>query len=224
MKILVVSSDNSFSFPDCLAKKALWRIDFPASATEASEKVHLYEYDCILLYTFFNNKDWEQLLYNIIQKNNTTGLILLSDKIEVDQKVKVLNAGADDCLILPIHPDELKARILAIVRRKKFNSGHQINFANIIINLDQRQISVWNTPIALTPKEYDILIYFIMNRTKTISPTLLSEYLWGDATDDKESGNLLITHIKNLRKKLKQAKAEIEIKNIYATGYQIIEL
>ncbi|MFN8414857.1 MAG: response regulator transcription factor [Cytophagaceae bacterium] len=222
MKIFVVPGNNSF--PDNQSKDALWEIDLPASATEISEKVYLYEYDCILFYGTFDSKEWKELLQSIPHNNTNTGLILLSHEISVEQKVKALNAGADDCLILPIHPDELKARVLAIVRRKKFNAGKQINFANTSINLEQRQIFVWNTPIALTPKEYDILLYFIMNRTKIVTPTLLSEYLWGDASDEKESGNLLITHIKNLRKKLKQTKAEIEIKNIYATGYQILEL
>jgi len=130
----------------------------------------------------------------------------------------------DDCLTAPIHPEELKARILAIIRRKKFNARHRIHFANLILDLDQKQVSVWNTAVSLTPKEYEILLYLIMNQKKTVSPAMLSEYLWGEASEEKESNNPLIAHIKNLRKKLKQAKAELEIKNLYAVGYQIVEL
>ena len=191
---------------------------------DASEKIHLYEYDCILIFTGSNPQEAEKLIQESGKTNRNSGLILLAPEISVAQKVKALNAGADDCLTIPIHPDELKARIFAIIRRKKFNTQHRIRFANTIVDLEQKQVSVWNTPVALTPKEYEIFLYLIMNQNKTVSPTMLAEYLWGEESEEKESNNPLIAHIKNLRKKLTQAKAELEIKNIYAVGYQIIEL
>jgi DNA-binding response OmpR family regulator len=225
MKVLAISlSNQDVFFPGIQEKDADFTVECSASRTDASEKIHLYEYDCLLLFTGSNQQEAEELIQEIGQSNRNSGLILLSPEITVAQKVKALNAGADDCLTTPIHPDELKARMLAIIRRKRFNTPHQIRFANIIVDLEQKQVLVWNTPVALTPKEYEILIYLIMNQKKTVSPTMLAEYLWGEESEEKESNNPLIAHIKNLRKKLKQAKAELEIKNIYAVGYQIVEL
>ncbi|MDB5274035.1 MAG: basR [Chitinophagaceae bacterium] len=225
MKILVLYSKHELlPFSDLSGKDADFVVESTTSNKEASEKIHLYEYDCILLFSDFDHPEVQELFHEIAHSNKNSGLIFLSKEITVEQKVKALNAGADDCLIQPVHPDELKARIHAIVRRKKFNARHQIHFANLVIDLDQKQVLVWNTPISVTPKEYEILLYLIMNQKKTVSPTMLSEYLWGESSEEKESNNLLMTHIKNLRKKLKQAKAELEIKNIYAVGYQMVEL
>ena len=225
MKILVLYSEHeAVPFSDLSGKDTDFIIEWTTSTKEASEKIHLYEYDCILLFSDFSRKEVQELFHEISESNKNSGLIFISKEITVEQKVKALNAGADDCLIAPIHPEELKARIHAIIRRKKFNTRHQIHFANTVIDLDQKQVLVWDTPVSVTPKEYEILLYLIMNQKKTVSPTMLSEYLWGEASEDKESNNLLIAHIKNLRKKLKQAKAELEIKNIYAVGYQIVEL
>ncbi|MDB5257462.1 MAG: basR [Chitinophagaceae bacterium] len=223
MKILAITGDSIYvTLSKDLAKETNFTTEF-VSFDQASEKVHLYEYDCLLLYSN-QYKHWHPLLVELTLQNKTSGLILLTPEISVEEKVKAFNAGADDCLSIPYHIDELKARIVAIVRRKKFNARHLIHFANTVIDLGSKSVCVWNNPIALTPKEYDILLYLVMNRHKAVQTIHIAEYLWGESWDTKESNNLLITHIRNLRKKMMLAKAELEIKNIYAVGYQIIEL
>jgi len=224
MKILAITEGSTYTpSANTLAKEAGFTIELASSFQEASEKAHLYEYDCILLYSSHKSNSYH-LLQELLLQNQNSGLILLTPQLTVEEKVNAFHAGADDCLDIPYHIDELKARIIAIVRRKKFNTRHLIHFANTVIDLGSKSIRVWNTPITLTPKEYDILLYLIMNRHKAVQTIRLSEYIWGEAYESKESNNLLITHIKNLRKKLNQAKAEVEIKNIYAVGYQIVEL
>ena len=198
-------------------------IDIADSAGLASEKVHLYEYDCILLHCNLGDEAAEALVSEIDNSHRDCGLIIISDEDSVASKIDALNAGADDYLAIPYHPDELKARILAIVRRRKFNTRHKIHFANIVIDLGLKNVFVWDHAVALTRKEYEILLYFIMNKNRTISSLMLAEYLWSEESENKDA-NLLISHIKNLRKKLKTAKAELEIRNIYSVGYQIIEL
>jgi DNA-binding response OmpR family regulator len=223
MKILIAYDSEYRFLPETLVTDSSFSIELSTSKAEASERIHLYEYDCILLCSDAESREFQTLLNEVTHSNKSSGLIFISKEITVEQKVKALNAGVDDCLLYPIHPEEIKARILAIIRRKKFNAHQHIHFANLIIDLHQKKVLVWNTPIALTPKEYEILLYLIMNQQKIVAPALLSEYLWREASEDKESNNLIV-HIKNLRKKLKQSKAEIEIKNVYAIGYQIIEL
>ncbi|MDF2455036.1 MAG: basR [Cytophagaceae bacterium] len=224
MKILAIADGSTYTLhAKSLAKETGFTIELVSSFAEASEKVHLYEYDCILLFSATKG-NWQQILTELILQSQNSGLILLKPELAVDEKVNAFQAGADDCLSIPYHTEELKARILAIVRRKKFNTRHLIHFANTVIDLGSKNVCVWDNPITLTPKEYDILLYLIMNRHKAVQTISLAEYLWGEESENKESNNLLITHIRNLRKKLVQAKAEVEIKNIYAVGYQIIEL
>jgi DNA-binding response OmpR family regulator len=85
-------------------------------------------------------------------------------------------------------------------------------------------VLVWNNPINLTRKEYDILLYLISNKNRVVSKITLAEYIWGDNSSELDSFDTLFAHIKNLRKKLKSAKAEVDFKSIYGVGYQIVEL
>lgn len=194
------------------------------TAKEAFEQAYLYDYDCILLYCDLLREHPEKLLQELNEKDTQGGIIVLSRNHTVAHTVRILHAGADDCLALPCHPDELHARILAIVRRKKLDARNKLHFANLAIELVSRDVFVWNERIALTRKEYDLLLYLIMNKYKTVSHVMLTEYLWGESSEKIDTNNLLVAHLKNLRKKLKQAKAELEIKNQYGQGYQIVEI
>ena len=218
--ILSESASSSKSF----AEDSEFNIEYVASVSKALEKIHLYEYDCILLYCSLATKSAQETISEIAKADNNNGLILLLKEDTVEDKIQALNSGADDCLTIPYHPKELTARILAVVRRKKFNTRDKIYFANMIIDMESMSVFVWDLLISLTRKEYEILLYLIMNRTKTASQTRIVDYIWGDETANKEASNLLITHIKNLRKKLSATKAEVEIKNAYGVGYKIIEL
>lgn len=207
-----------------LSEDPIFSVNYVQTIVTASEKIQLYEYDCIVFQYQQLNEEAKNLLKEIHKKINDTGLIILSKELTVGDKIQLLNTGADDCLSIPYDPGELKARILAIIRRKKFNTRNSIHIANVVIDVSAQSILVWDTPIVLTPTEYDLFLFLIMNKTSTLSQTKIVDYLWGDAAENKEASNLLISHIKNLRKKLKHAKAELEIKNVYAVGYTLIEL
>lgn len=225
MKILFIDiySDSSNTVQK-FTEDPVFSVNYVQEDYQASDHIQLYEYDCILFqYRKLDDKA-KNLLTEIHSKIKDTGLVILSEELTVADKIQLLNTGADDCLSIPYDPEELKARILAIIRRKKFNTRNSIHIANVVIDIAAQSILVWDTPIVLTPTEYDLFLFLIMNRSSTLSQTKLVDYLWGDAAEDKEASNLLISHIKNLRKKLKNAKAELEIKNVYAVGYTLIEL
>jgi len=225
MKILFIDILSDATYPSLhTGLDQNFTMEYAASASDASEKIHLYEYDCIILCCSLTDKKTGKVLSDIAAISRDSGLIILSKENSVEHKIQSLHAGADDCLPLPYHPEELNARIVAVVRRKKFNARDKIHFANMVIDLGTKEVSIWNTHLLLTRKEYDIVLYLVMNHTKTVSPAKMTDYLWGEEAENKEASNLLITHIKNLRKKLKLAKAELEIKNIYGVGYKIIEL
>lgn len=225
MKILIANiTGKDHLVSETIVDGLDFTIDIAKSVNEVSEQMHLYEYDCILIHCNLEDKVTDDFLYLVEKSNLHSGLILISDKDTVEYKIKALNAGADDYLSIPYHVEELRARILAIVRRKKFNVRNKIHFGNIIIDLGLKNVFVWNNQVALTKTEYEILIYLMMNKHRTVTQLMLSEYIWSEDAVNMDSTNVLIAHIKNLRKKLNSAKAELEIKNIYAVGYQIVEI
>ncbi len=198
--------------------------DFVYGYSEATEKLALYDYDCTLLNYVNDDKNIFEFIQLHEQNNNIGGLMILSSGASVENRVKLLNMGADDFVTMPFYFTELNARINAVIRRKKFHTSNKIYFANLVIEFSLRTVLVWNNPVAFTKKEYEILLHLIGNKDKVVSKLALAEYLWGDNTDSMDSFNILSAHIKNLRRKLKEVKAEIEIKNSYGVGYQIIEL
>ena len=225
MKILFIDiHTDSKDKSKILNEDPIFSANYVQDVAIATEKIQLYEYDCIVFQFHKLDTNVKNILTDIYTKINDTGLIILSEALTVSDKIQLLNTGADDCLSIPYDPEELKARILAIIRRKKFNTRNSIHIANVVIDVSAQSILVWDTPIILTPTEYDLFLFLIMNKSSTLSQTKLVDYLWGDAAEEKEASNLLISHIKNLRKKLKSAKAELEIKNVYAVGYTLIEL
>lgn len=225
MKVLSIQLGSSFSkISQELSRDWDDLVETAYTSKEASEKAYLYDYDCILLYCDLAQEQPASLVQELNAKDTQGGVIVLSSDHNVAHRVKALHAGADDCLSLPCHPEELHARMLAIIRRKKLDVKNRLRFANLAIELVSRDVYVWNERIALTRKEYDLLLYLVMNKYKTVSQTMLIEYLWGEASGGIESNNLLVAHLKNLRKKLKLAKAELEINNQYGLGYQIVEI
>lgn len=226
MKILFINThtDSKESIPK-LAEDATLSVSYAQERGAASEHIQLYEYDCIVIQCLYSDAFLNEVLKEIYAKSSDTGIIVLSSELRVADKIRLLNDGVDDCLSIPYDAEELKARILAIIRRKKFNTRNNfIHIANVVIDISTQSVNVWDKPVVLTRTEYDLFIFLVMHKTATLPHTRFVDYLWGDSAEDKEASNLLITHIKNLRKKLKQAKAELEIKNVYAVGYTLIEL
>lgn len=225
MKVLIaLLNDIKSNDVSLFLKKEGFTVDSVTSSTSASERATLFDYDCIILdHDFFLNQTFS-LIEQISGRNKMEGVIILSTDLTSEAKVQALNAGADDVLMKPLYLPELAARIRAVIRRKKFQSKSKIYFGNLIIDILTNSVFVWSNPIVLTKKEFEILLYLISNKSKVVSKVTLAEYLWGESADNLDTYDALFTHIKNLRKKLKEAKAEVEFKSFYGVGYQIIEI
>lgn len=225
MKVLIVEDETNLQrvLMDFLSKEK-YAFDAVNTYKDASEKISLFNYDCILLDINLPDASGFKLLDELKEINKTEGVTIISARDSIDDKIKGLNLGADDYLTKPFHLSELNARIQAVIRRKKFAPGRRILFANIEIDLFQIALKVDGTSVNLTKKEFDILQHLIANRNIVVSKNSIVEYIWGDYVDNSLSLDLLSTHLKNLKKKLKQANATIEIRNVYGVGYQIVEL
>lgn len=225
MKVLIATPDNEQQqLLNSILEQTGFTIDLTTSFNAASERIHISEYDCIILSNNFNTNGNPSLLTEILKQGRNEGIIMISSTESLEEKVKALREGADDFIILPTHPEEISARIYALIRRKKFHTSTNVYFGNLTINIQNRTVLVWDKAIAFTKKEIDILLYLISNKDKVVQKDKLSEYLWSEDSGAPDSDNALIAHIKNIRKKLTQEKTEVEIKNIYGIGYQIIEL
>ncbi|QQD11541.1 response regulator transcription factor [Sphingobacterium sp. UDSM-2020] len=222
MKILLIEDEVALSqviMQSLEAEKYLVEQAFDYNS--ALEKISIYSYDCILLDIMLPGGSGLQLLEKIKEIGKEESIIILSAKDSVDDKVKGLELGADDYLAKPFHLAELHARIKSIIRRKNQHGDDIITYKNIAVNTTDRSIQINNKPVILNRKEFDLLYYFIIRPTKLIQKNSLAESIWGDHIDQVDSLDFIYSQIKNLRKKLKDNHADIDIQAVYGIGYKL---
>ena len=160
------------------------------------------------------------ILEELKRQDKQDGVIIISAKNALDDKIKGLQIGADDYLTKPFHLSELAARIYSVIRRKQSGNSNTVRQNELEIDLLAKAISVHNLPVILTKKEFDLLLYFIGNRNRVISKSTLAEHLSGDFADMLDNHDFVYAHIKNLKKKLSEAGCESYLKTVYGTGYK----
>jgi DNA-binding response OmpR family regulator len=188
--------------------------------TSAMTKVSLYRYDCIILDITLPDGSGLDILRSIKSARHTDGILIVSAKNSLDDRLTGLDLGADDYLTKPFHLSELRARVAAIVRRKVFSGNNDLVFQDLRIDLSAKTVSVNSTTIKLTPKEYALLLYFIANKDKVVSKNAIAEHLWGDSIDVADNFDFIYSHIKNLRKKIMEAGGKDYIHAAYGMGYK----
>ena len=223
MKILVIEDELQLqkNIKESLEKEN-YLVESASDYHEAIEKVLVYDYDCILLDIMLPQGSGIDILNELKKQQKQGNVIIISAKDSLDDKLAGLELGADDYLTKPFHLAELNARIKAVLRRKSLNGKNNIVFANAILDLDEREFLVNNNLIALNRKEFDILTYFLVNKNRLVTKTALAEHVWGDNTDQADSFDFVYYQIKNLRKKLQESEADIEIQSIYGIGYKLM--
>lgn len=187
---------------------------------DALLKVRVYNYDCILLDLMLPGGSGLDILREIRARQNQAGVIIVSAKDSLDDKVHGLEIGADDYLAKPFHLAELSIRIYAVIRRRQFSASNIMQTGDIEIDLLRKAVTVKNTPVVLTKTEYELLLFFIGNRNRVVSKSALAEHLSGEMADMMDSFDFVYTHIKNLKAKLAKAGADVCIKNVYGMGYK----
>lgn len=187
----------------------------------ALNKINLYQYDCILLDLTLPGGDGLEILAELKKKNRQEGILIISAKNALDDKLNGLDLGADDYLVKPFHLSELKSRVMAIVRRKSFSGNNILQFKDLKIDTMAMEARSNDKLINFTKKEYDLLLYFIANQGKVITKNAIAEHLWGDGIDMSDDFDFIYTHIKNLRKKLDEVGAKDYISSMYGVGYKM---
>ena len=221
MKLLIVE-DNHQLMEDMLEflTESNFRVETAYSLNEAREKVFVYQYDLIIVDVGLPDGSGLDLVKEIKKSENDTGILILTAKNAVEDKVEGLNLGADDYMTKPFHKAELNARIKSILRRNKFNRNDTICFNEIKIDMPSLEVYVEDKKLVLTKKELDLLLYFMQNVNRVITKESIAEYLWGDHADQADSFDFIYNHIKNLRKKIVSSGGNNYIQAMYGIGYK----
>ncbi|MCD9854868.1 response regulator transcription factor [Epilithonimonas sp. JDS] len=221
MKILIIEDETELakSIAEYLSEEN-YLCEFASTFAEAIHKIEMFQYDCILLDIMLPDGNGLKILEELKSQNKQDGVIIISAKNALDDKIKGLQLGADDYLTKPFHLSELMARIYSIIRRKQFNNSNVVKQNELQIDLLSKSVSINNEIISLTKKEFDLLIYFIGNKNKVISKSTLAEHLSGDFADMLDNHDFVYAHVKNLKKKLYDAGCDHYLKTVYGTGYK----
>lgn len=222
MKILIIEDQDSLreTMRESLLREH-FVVECASNYREGLMKINDYDYDCILLDIMLPGGSGLDLLRELKKTRKSDSVIIISAKDSIDDKVLGLNLGADDYLAKPFHLAELNARVKSVIRRKHNNGDVQIVVGNLVLSPDNHTVSVDRKEIVLNRKEFDLLYYFMSNSGRLIGKTALAEFVWGDNIDQSDSLDFIYSQVKNLRKKLKDAGAQPEIKAVYGFGYKM---
>lgn len=221
MKILVIEDEKALS--DSIVhymNQEGYLCESVDKFSKAQEKINLYNYDCIVVDIGLPDGNGLNIIRELKANKSVTGIVIISARNSVTDKIEGLDIGADDYLTKPFHLSELNARIKSVIRRRNFEGNNEIVCNEIKIFPDKLNVEVNNNPIVLTKKEYDLLLYFISNKNRLVTKESIAEHLWGDNMDLADSYDFIYTHIKNLRRKLLNEGANDYIQTIYGIGYK----
>jgi two-component system OmpR family response regulator len=200
MKILIIEDDEEVrnSLVQALAEVGC-NVDACDNGAEGIYMALEWDFDAVVLDVQLPKKDGWQVLAEL-RKEKTTPVLMLTAKGEVEDRIRGLDGGADDYLVKPFDPDELIARVRALVRRSTGTASNEIELGRVTIDTAGCQVYRDGEPVKLSPAQYNILNVLARKAGTLVSRTLLCESL--SIEDEEEFSNVLDVHIYNIRKKL----------------------
>lgn len=224
MKILIVEDDADLrEIAERSLQKERYVVETAGTYRAARQKALVYEYDCILLDIMLPDGSGLDLLRDLQRSGRRMpNVIILSAKDSIEDKVAGLDLGADDYLPKPYHLAELHARLKSVLRRRHRDGEAVLQVANVTVHPDSYKVEVDGRNVDLSRKEYDILFYFMNRPNRLVEKNILAEAVWGDSIDQADNFDFIYAQLKNLRKKLKEAHAALEIKTVYGFGYKLV--
>ena len=221
MKILIVEDESELSKSiAAYLQKENYTCEVAVDFQTATEKTETFDYDCILLDISLPGGNGLQVLKELKANRKTDGVIIISAKHSIDDRITGLLLGADDYLPKPFHLSELSARVAAIIRRRKFDGNSSIILNEICIDPIAQIVTINKTLLELTRKEFDLLLYLATNKNRVVSKNAIASHLTKGDNDFFDNYDFIYAHIKNLKKKLQLANCNDYIKSIYGMGYK----
>lgn len=223
MKILVVEdeADLSNSIGNYLFGED-YIVETAGSYFQAEDKLAVHTYDLVLLDITLPDGNGLELIQKLKKTQSKTGILIISAKNSLDDKLRGLDLGADDYITKPFHLAELNSRIKAVHRRRAFGGQSQIKVGEMLLDLDAREVKLEGTKLDLTKKEYQLLLFFITNKNRVLTKESIAEHLWGDHIEIADNFDFVYTHVKNLRRKIKLEDGRDPINTVYGVGYKCV--
>lgn len=222
MKILVIEDEEALrdSIVQTLQKEK-YIVETAHDFHSAEQKAGINDYACVLLDIGLPGGSGLEILEELKRQNRSEGIIIISARNSLDDKVKGLNLGADDYLAKPFHLVELHARVKSVIRRKKLEGSKFLVYNNVKLDAEQRMVWVNEKEIQLNRKEFDVLLYMMVNKNRLVHKSALADHVWGDFINDASNNDFIYSQIKNLRKRLKDEGADLKVQAVYGIGYKL---
>ena len=221
MKLLIVEDQQELasSINSYLQKEGII-CDIAENLMKANELVNLTEYDCILVDIMLPDGNGLSVIEEVKKVQPKCGILIISAKNSLDDKITGLDIGADDYITKPFHLAELNSRIKSVIRRRNFDGSNIVKLNELSIDLDKRKVMLNDKTVELTRREYDILIFFTSNKERVLTKEAITEHIWGDDSNTFDNFDFVYTHVKNLRRKLNESGSCDYIRSIYGVGYK----
>jgi two-component system copper resistance phosphate regulon response regulator CusR len=220
MKILVVEDDRKVAgFVEQGLKEEGYVVDLARDGEEATMLAHVNDYDAVLLDVVLPKKNGFQIAAELRREGRNTPILMLTSRDAPEDVVRGLDAGADDYLSKPFRFDELLARIRALHRRGGAERLDVLRYGPVTLDRLRHVATVDGRPLDLTPKEFQLLEFFLLHAEEVIRRTTLLEKVW-DMHFDPES-NVVDVHVGNLRRKLTRATGAPLLATVRGVGFSL---
>lgn len=221
MRLLVVEDDRLVVRAlELLFANSTYSVDTASDAETALQMVEAFEYDLIVLDILLPGMNGIDLCHHLRDQGYQMPILLLTGQGNHQQKAIALNSGADDYVVKPFDPEELVARVQALLRRGGAIAQPVLAWRDLKLDPNSHTVAYGVEPLSLTPKEFAILELFLRNKDRTLSSKALLDHAW-TATENPGEETVRV-HIKQLRKKLGAAGAPADfIETLYRVGYRL---
>ena len=218
MKVLVIEDDPTVGqFVKRGLEEQRWSVDLVADGDEGEALARSQPYDLVVLDLRLPGRSGQQVLRNLRARGFEKPILVLTAQDAVDAKVETLRAGADDYVTKPFAFEELLARVEALARRPRSIVSPRITVADLVVDLDAREVTRAGQKVELTPKEFLVLEYLARHAGRVLSRTLITEYAWGYHFDP--GTNIVDVVINHLRKKIDAPHEKKLITTVRGVGY-----
>jgi DNA-binding response OmpR family regulator len=222
MKLLVIEGDHRLlsSIVQYFRLEA-FSSDIAVSYEEGMCRIEEFQYNCIILDINLPGDGWKQLLKFLSENKRREGVIIISTRNSAEDKINALTLGADDYLVKPFQISELNARVRALIRRKYAQGANVLEAGSLQVDLQSRIVLYAGQPVSLSKYEYNLLLLLMINKNRIVSKQAIADHIKAGNPEEYQSPDFVYSHVKNLKKKLKEKGCKEAIHSVYAIGYKI---
>lgn len=224
MKILLIEDEHDLgqSIVNLFSREG-YHTDWVKNYAGAADHLEDRAYDCVLVDLSLPDGNGIHLVQQLKKTGSDAGIIIITARNSVSDRVNGLDTGADDYLPKPFHLAELNSRIKALMRRRKYAGLRVLEVDNMQIFPDNFTVTINQAPVEFTRKEFDLLLFLASNRNRVLTRDSIAEHIWGDFNDASYSYDFLYSQIKNIRKKILDHGGRDYIQSVYGIGYRFSE-